>query len=195
MKPLKSTLIALAMSLAAVACAAPDTKTFPEITFSHLPQLNLAVGDVVTSSAFKTSYDLPRVENEMPAVPEAVLRRWADDRLVATGEGSGIATFTVTDASMTASALETDKTLKDWFTDEQAVRYDIRLAATVSIDDPAASASGNAEASAHHSITVPEGASLNDREQALFDMISKTASDLDRALEANVRQHMPGWIR
>lgn len=191
----KSPIIAAMLAVFVTACSAPDTKTFPDITFTHLPEIRLAVSDVVTTSTFKSSFDLPRVENEMPVIPEKVVRGWAGDRLSATGEGTGIATYTVTDARVTASALETDATLKDWFTDEQAVRYDVNLAATLDIDDPGASASGNAEASAHHSITVPEGATLNDREQALFDMISKTASDLDRALEANIRQHLPGWVR
>ncbi|MEQ8666855.1 MAG: hypothetical protein RIC16_14135 [Rhodospirillales bacterium] len=195
MKLSKSPIIAAVLAILVSACTAPDTKTFPDITFTHLPKLHLAVGQVVTSSSFKSSYDLPRVENEMPVVPEKVVRRWAADRLVATGEGTGIATYTVTDARMTASALATDETLKDWFTDEQAVRYDISLAATLTIDDPAASAAGNAEAAASHSITVPEGATLNDREQAIFEMISKTAANLDRALEANIRRHLPGWIR
>lgn len=177
------------------ACTTPDYKRFPDISFGHLPPINMAVGETSVASSFKSSFNLPRVENEMPVLPERVIRGWVSDRIVATGEGTGTLTLTVTDASVTASALETDKNIKAWFTDEQAVRYQVNLAATVEVDDPAVSAQGIAKASAQRSITVPEGATLNDREQALFDMISAASADLDQALETNIRRHLSRWIR
>lgn len=195
MNRFKTLAVIVLVSFGVAACSAPDYSPWPPITFNKTAKLPMAVSNVNSTSTFRSSYDLPRVENEMPVTPEAVVQRWASDRIVATNEGSGTLTYTVTDAKVTAYALETDQTLKAWFTDEQAVRYEIHLAAEVAINDPAASAAGKAEASANRSITVPEKATLNTREQALYDMIKATAMDLDKALEANMRQHLANWVR
>ena len=177
------------------ACAAPQTKVFPDITFSHLPPISIAVDEKSTLSAFQSSYTMPYVEHEMPVLPEAVLRQWAADRLVPSGEGSARLVYTILDASVTAKALSTDETLKAWFTDEQAVKYEVSLKAEVKIDDSANGASGVAEASAKRSVTVPEGATVNERNQTLFDLISAAAGDFNTQLEANVRRYLANWVR
>ena len=180
--------------LGVTACTAPGYQTWQPIGFSQSPKLMMAVSGIESASAFRSSYDLPRVENEMPVNPEASIQRWAKDRIVQSGDGTGTLTYTVTDARVIATALETDESLKAWFTDEQAVRYEINMAARVEVTDPVG-ATGRAEATVTRSITVPEKATLNDREQALYDMIKAAAIDLDQALEANVRQHLSTWMR
>lgn len=195
MKPLKSPAVLIFVGFGLSACTAPDYQSWPPINFKQSAPLSMAVSEVVTVSAFQSSYDLPRVENEMPVNPDATLQRWANDRVAATGERTATLTYTVTDAKVVASALETDQTLKAWFTDEQAVRYEVTLAATVEINDPAAGAAGMAEAAAQRSTTVPENATLNVREEALYELIRATTADFDQALEANVRQHLANWLR
>lgn len=199
MSPFKTSLKKLCLivlvGIGTAACTAPGTQTLPPVTFTASGPLAIAVSNVETTATFNSSYDLPRVENEMPVTPEAVLQRWAKDRIAATGEGTGTLRYTVTDAKVVASALQTDQTLKAWFTDEQAVRYTIDLAGMVEINDPAINANGAVEAAANRSVTVPEGATLNERDKVLYDLIVAATRDFDDALEANVRQYLASWVR
>lgn len=192
--PIRFTTLALVMA-AGVACTVPEENDFPAVSFRHLPTIDMAVADTTVASTFQTFFNLPRVENEMPVLPENVLRNWARDRLVSTGEGQAALTFTVTDARVVVSDLKTDQTLKAWFTNEQAVRYTVSLSAVVSVDDPDLLSSGRAEAATQRSVIVPEDATLNERRQILFDLIVEAAGALDTALEENIGEHLAMWIR
>lgn len=177
------------------ACAAPERNVYPDITFNHLSPINLDVLSVTTVRGYEPSYEMPNVAHEMPVLPEAVMRQWAHDRLVASEQGDARLTYTIVDANVTATSLATDETLKDWFTDEQAIRYEVSLAARIDIADPSRNASGVAEAASKRSITVPEGATLNVRNETLYDLINGAIQDLNNQLDANVREYLAMWVR
>lgn len=188
--------ICLVMALLAVtACAqAVPPPTFPEITFSHLSPYRLAVDNIEIESRFSPSMTAPQIEHTLAQSPERVLRRWVDDRLQAKGGGS-FARFIILDAAVSEQALETDGTLTAVFTNEQALRYEAAAEAILEIRGTAGEFLGKATARVTRTITVPENASLNEREQALFDLIDRMMRNFDTELDANIRTHLAQWIR
>lgn len=183
----------LFVALGACAQVAPPP-TLPEITFAHLTPFQLAVGSVEVESKFSSPLTPPHAEHKIPQSPETVMRRWAEDRLNATG-GETFARFIILDATVTEHALETDGTLTAVFTNEQEMRYQAAAEATLEIRSATGSYLGNATARATRAITIPENATLNERDQALFDMVDRMMQNFNTELEANIRTYLAQWVR
>ena len=66
----------------------------PEMTFRHLPQIQLLVSDIQIETTAPQSTEPPNIAHLFPTPPEQALRNWARDRLVARGTG-GQARFTI----------------------------------------------------------------------------------------------------
>ena len=125
----------------------------------------------------------------MPLAPAQAMRNWATDRLRATGT-SGQAKFIIVDASVKAERLRKKEGLKAMFTLEQAARYDARLEAKLEIETAGGLGKGFATATATRHRTIPEAASINERDDALYRFIEATAKDFDRVMSANIDRHL-----
>lgn len=121
------------------------------------------------------------------------MRRWAGDRLHASG-GQNFARFIILDATVTEQAMNTDGTFKAVFTNEQELRYDAVAEAVLEIRSETGSFLGNATARVSRFITIPENATLNERDQALFDMIDRLMRNFDTELGDNIRVHLSQWV-
>ena len=62
------------------------------------------------------------------------------------------------------------------------------------IDQPATRSSGVTNALARRSITVPENASLAEREQIWFELTENTIRDLDAKFEEEVTAGLPQFL-
>jgi len=188
-------IVFVATLLATGGCAqvAPPS-TFAEITFAHLSPYQLAVSVVEVESRFTSSMKAPHVELALTQPPERVLRRWAADRLQATG-GDIFARFIILNATVTEHALEIDGTLTAVFTNEQALRYEAVVEAILEIRAMAGGFLGNATARVSRSITIPENATLNEREQALFDLVDSLMQNFDTELDGNIQNYLAQWVR
>ncbi len=177
------------------ACAkVPPPPVLAEITFAHLPPYQLAVGSVEVEVQFSSPMTAPHIEHTIPQSPERVMRRWSDDRLDVTG-GDNFARFIILDATVTEQALATDGTLTAVFTNEQALRYEAAAEAVLEIRNASGGFLGNATARVTRTITIPENATLNERDQALFDFIDRLIQNFDTEMDANIRTHLAQWIR
>ncbi len=185
--------VATLLAIGACAQVAPPP-TLAEITFAHLSPYQLAVRGVEVESRFSSSMTPPHVELALTHPPERVLRRWAADRLQATG-GEAFARFIILDATVTEFALETDGTLTAVFTNEQALRYEAAAEALLEIRDATGGFLGNATARVTRTITIPENATLNEREQVLFDLVDRLMRNFDTELDGNIRTHLAQWVR
>ena len=165
-----------------------------EITFAHLSPYQLAVSGVEVEVQFSSPMTAPHIEHTVPQSPEQVMRRWAGDRLNATG-GDSFARFIILDATVTEQALETDGTLTAVFTNEQALRYEAAAEAVLEIRDASGNLLGNATARVTRTITIPENATLNERDQALFDFIDRLMQNFDTEMDENIRIYLAQWIR
>ncbi len=178
------------------ACATPDPMVrFPDITFSHLAPIKLDVGAVDYSQAYISPAKVPNVEHLFPQRPSVVARRWSDDRIEAVGAISRIARVTLINAAVVGSTLDTTEGLKGAFTIDQAARYDATVEILIEIVNSQGVVEGQASAMAQRSMTAPENITLNDRDQLWFELTEAVMRDLDREMEATIREYLAKYVR
>lgn len=183
-------LAALVLAAALAACATPpEENRFAQLTYQHLPEIKLDVADIRVMNAYQPPLEPPNVEHEAPVKPADAAQNWARDRLVATGEDRA-AVFTVETASITEERLETESGISGLFTTEPAERYEARIRVRLAIGGTG----DEIAVEARRTTSVMEGASLNDRERAWYELVEKTMNDLNTQLETSIRKHLAGYL-
>ena len=168
------------------ACAFDDPQNrFADITFAHLPDIRLDVGDVRIEQTYVSPGRDPNVEHRFPVKPEDAALRWGQDRLEAEGDRL-VFRYIVREASVTETALETESGVTGLLTTDQAERYDARIVIDMQILD-GRQVQATASAEARRFITVPEGISLKEREQVWYELTDKLMNDLNSQLEETIR--------
>jgi hypothetical protein len=191
---LRALLLSVAVGLALTGCSSDPRPVYPEITYAGQPPIALDVATVEVVDAYRPPLQAPNVDHLFPVSLSEVVGRWAKDRLRAVG-ADGTARLVVEDASVVQHDLPVRKGVTGLITTDQEARFDGRLAARLEIVKAGGLASGFVEAEARRSQTVAEGVSLEDRDKIFFRMAEHMAKDLDRELEAGVRQHLAPFIR
>ncbi|MBP2314615.1 hypothetical protein [Azospirillum soli] len=192
----------LAASLAALAlsaCQSTPPRPAPRpIDFSNFGPivLNAASIDVVDASRPMGGN---HVEQRSSVPPAEAVRRWANERLQASG-GPGRVRVTIRDASIVETQLPKTGGVQGYFTNDQAQRYDGRIDVEVTGDVPAggpgtASFHGTTKATVTHSRTVPENISLADREATFLDITRRMVEDLNARLDAGIRKDLAPMVR
>ncbi|NQV48390.1 MAG: hypothetical protein HQ504_11510 [Rhodospirillaceae bacterium] len=194
----KTSLIHLAgaavLALSLGACESNmQTRMQPELTYGHLTPLQLNVASLEVVAEYKSSLTAPNVELRLPTSPEKAIRRWAGDRLLVVGT-SGTARLTIINASVIETSLKTVGGLTGALTKEQSERYDVAIEVRLDISDGSGTSYGTANASVGRWITVREDASLNEREQAWFNLVEAVMNDFNGELEKNIRLYLGGWL-
>ncbi|MBT7759834.1 MAG: hypothetical protein HN732_21065 [Rhodospirillaceae bacterium] len=188
-------LTVICFSYLLTACESPlQEVSYPELRFSHLPPIQINVARIDIVEQFRSPLRAPHVEHELPLTPAQAMRNWATDRLRAVGT-SGQAKFIIVDASVKAQQLRKKKGLKATFTLDQAARYNTRLEARLEIETAGGLGQGFATATATRQRTMPEAASINDRDDALYRFIESAAQDFDRVMAANIDRHLAPFKR
>jgi len=184
----------LAVAVAASACNVPPPQdAWPEITYRHLPKIRFDVAEVVIERAYVPPLAKPNVDHMMPNPPVVLAIQWAQDRLVADGQANRLV-FKIVDASVVEKELHTDSGLQDFFTVSQSERYDARLAVEVALVEDSGFTRTVVKAEAEHSVTVPEDASLHEREKIWFKLGETLMNDLGGELERSLHQYMAAYI-
>ena len=188
---------AILMGLAGLAIAACETpamvQQYPDITFGHLPTIDLNATDVRTVSEYKAPMLAPNVDHLFPVPPVQALQRWAQDRLAAKGMGN-VARFTISDASVTETVLTTEPGLKGVFKKEPSSRYDATMAGVLEILDERGFRKGFATARVSRSRSILEGASINERERMWFELTEALMADFNAEMEKNIRAHVGAFV-
>ena len=180
-------LAVLVLGVLLAACETPpERNTFADITFSHQPPIRLDLAAVESKVAYDPPLTPPHAEHLMPKNLGAVAQRWADDRLKAEGS-QGTLTYTVVEASVIAEELETQGGLTGFFTVDQAERYAAKVIVEMKMQRPDGT-TGTATVQASRTTSVPEDATLNERERIWYQMIERLMRDMDGELEATVRR-------
>ena len=190
---------ALASILAVVflltGCATEVQKPgFSQISFAHLQPISLNVARIEVENRYVSPATRPNVEHEFPVSPAAVASNWGRDRLRAVGQ-SGVARVVVLRASVVEDPLKRTTGVTGAFTRDQSERYDAIIDMMVELRDAAGNVRVTAESTAKRSRSVSENVSLIEREKIWFEMTETMMSDLNTALENQVRMHMKEWIR
>ncbi|MFP6759648.1 MAG: hypothetical protein VCC99_15750 [Alphaproteobacteria bacterium] len=189
------TCLALALfCLLAVACVpAPAPPHFPEITFRTEAPFRIAAKTVEIVEAYVPPLRAPNVEHESPVPPSILLRRWAEQRLEAAG-GLDRVRATITDASIVETELATNQTVETSFQTEQAFRFEARAAMRIELVDTAGVVRATVEGTAEQVRTLPENATLLERQEVLFQMSEDVARALDKVLGEILRQHFAAHL-
>jgi hypothetical protein len=190
---------ALASILAVVflltGCATEVQKPgFSQISLAHLQPISLNVARIEVENRYVSPATRPNVEHEFPVSPAAVASNWGRDRLRAVGQ-SGVARVVVRRASVVEVPLKRTTGVTGAFTRDQSERYDAIIDMMVELRDADGNVRVTAESTAKRSRSVSENISLIEREKIWFEMTETMMSDLNTALENQVRIHMKEWIR
>jgi hypothetical protein len=180
--------------LAGCAAAPPEKAALPEMTFSHLAPIELAVAQVEIVDDYTPPLAPPHVERQAPVAPEAALKAWAGRRLKASG-GRGVARFVIRSASLTDVRLATTKGLKGAFTKDQSDRFEAEAVAELLIYEGGGAPAGRIEAEARHSRTIAEDASVNERRRLQYDLVEALMAGFDKEMEKNMRAHLARWLK
>ncbi len=159
----------------------PPNSGFAAITFEHLPDIRLDVGEVLIEESYQGPGRAPHVEHLFPVPPATAALRWAGDRLVAAGSVRR-ARYVVREASVIEVPLETKGGIEGAFTVEQSERYEGRIKVELQILD-GQQIEATAQAESWRSTTVPENVSLRGREEIWYRMTEQLMADLNSELE------------
>lgn len=166
----------------------------PDVTFVHRPPIPLAVSGIDVVVAYAAPGRAPNVENEMPTSPERALRRWAADRLKAEG-GPDRARFTILDAAVVETMPPAGEGLGGMLTGEPPERYDAVAEARLEILGPSGEPLAYTSTRATRSVTVPDSATINEREMAWFDLVEALMADFDADFEHRIHTYLAAWLR
>ncbi|HJS31483.1 MAG TPA: hypothetical protein VJ924_05770 [Alphaproteobacteria bacterium] len=185
----------VAMLLAA--CNTPEPRArFAEMTFEHRGDLRLDVAAVDIDTEYRAPLAAPHVEHLFPVAPEAAMRRWARDRLAATGAPGRRARFIVKDARVIEEKLARTQGIRGAFTRDQTERYTITLEAALQIVGArGVTSEGFAVARATRSRTVAESVTVNQRERAWFELLEEAMRDLDSEFERQIQSNLAQYLR
>ena len=189
-------LVALVLGLGLLsACSSPPASNqFPKLTYQHLLPISFDVKRIEVVGAYQPTGAPPNVEHLIATPPQAAALQWARDRLRAAGLNRTLR-FTVEDAAIVESPLDLKGGIEGLLTTEQSERYEGGLAVTVEIFSDAGAPVGSAEAAASRTITVPESASVVERERVWFTLTEKLVLDLNGQLEKTLVQVFPQYLR
>lgn len=187
--------IGLVPVLAAGGCSSdPPTPFFPELIYGHLAKIPLDVARIQVTTEYVPSLEPPNVEHQAPVPPYALLRRWGEQRLEAGGEGGRVAELVILDASIRETELSVTGGLKGMLRREQGARYDGRAEVRLEIRDAGGQRLAFVTARATRSATVPEGASIAERERVWFTMSEDLVAEIDRIMERQIREHFAPYL-
>lgn len=187
--------VVLAAAFLLAACQSPPpSPSFSDISFADRPPILLDVAEIVIDVPYVEPLEPPHVGETFPVPPLRAARDWASQRLRAVGQ-RGTATVTIVEAGAVEAELERSGGLRGMFTKEQAQRYEVTIAVQIRAVDPEGPRTARAEARVKRSITVPENADLNEREEIQYELTRQTMDDFDQAMTNQVRRHMGQFMR
>lgn len=183
------------VALTLAACPPPPPRpTYPDITFTDKPPINLDVAEIKIDVPYIEPLDAPHVGESFPVPPLRAARNWVQQRLRAVGR-SGSVTVTIVEAGAVEAELKQAGGLKGLFTKQQAQRYDVTINMQILAIDPVGPRTARAGAQVRRSTTVPENADLNQREEIQYKLTKDAMAEFDKAMESQIRQHLTGFVR
>ena len=183
----------LSLALSACSSSSPPIQRLPEMSFLYKPPIRLNVARVEVVSEYSAPAVRPNIEYDMPVSPENAVRRWAQDRLKATGK-EGILRVVIKKASATETPLQQDLGVSGMFKKEQQARVDENLEVTMQMLDDHQFTVADVTGKSFRSRTEPEGQKLNERDQLLYDMTYDLVRGYDEEVDSNIRAGFAKWI-
>ena len=189
------TLLTILLPFAVAACVAqPSPQQFAEISFSHLEPIRIDVASIEIVDAFRPTFSDPNVEHRAPTSPALAARRWAEDRLLATGASPRRATYTIEQAAIVEVPLEGPGGVRGLVTNSQSERYDAELIVEIAVFSTTGTREGIARATARRSQTVAENTTLAERERVWQEMVEALSDDINGRLEKTINETLQPFL-
>ncbi len=186
--------IILAVTVLTACATTVPRAPYPEITFSHLPPIKLDVAKIVYAPSYRPPIAAPNIGHDFPVPPARAAERWIADRLVAAGT-VGQAKIVIRQATATETKLKIKNGVSGAFTTDQAWRYDTRVEVAIDAVHPNRKIKGQASTVAQQSKTVPEDASLSQREDVWFALTENVMRKFNETFEAQIRKNLAEFIK
>ena len=179
------------MILAALGGCATESPfaEFADITFRHLPSINLRVVDIQIDNKVARNVLAPHVGHKFPVPPVDALRRWGEDRLRPAGS-KGTARFTILEADAVEERLKIDDGIRATFTKEQSESYLVTVSASLEVFDENGIRRAFIKAKSERRKTVAEDITLNGRRQVWFAIMEKLMAEFNAEMERNIQRYM-----
>lgn len=171
----------------------PDAPHYPELTYGHYGMIGLDVASVEFVPLYVEPKRPPHVEQLAPVSPLAAMERWTSDRLRAVGR-EGYARVVVSNASIIETPLQTTGGVRGWFTTDQAARYNAVIEVEIQIRDSNNVQRAFTRARAERARSVPENASIADRERVLFELVEATTTEINTELDRSIHQYLQRYV-
>lgn len=183
----------LGFVLSACSSSSPQIQRLPEMSFLYKPPIRLNIARVEVVSEYSAPAQRPNIEYDMPVSPENAVRRWAQDRLKATGK-QGILRVVIKKASATETPLQQDLGFSGMFKKEQKARVDENLEVTLQMLDDHQFTVADVTGKAFRSRTEPEDQKPAERDQLLYDMTYDLVRGFDDEVDSNIKSGFANWI-
>lgn len=192
MRRFYSILVFSVMAMGLAACQPPGKPNYPDITFDHLPPIELNVAEIVINTPYQEPLEPPHVGEQFPMSPSRAARRWAEDRLRATGE-RGSVTVTIIESSAVETELERTTGVTGLLTKDQAQSYEVRIEMSIEAMDPVGPRAGSASIRVTKKTSVAEDATVNEREQTWHKLTQNTMNNFNEAMEKQIGNTLSGF--
>lgn len=158
------------------------------------PAFSFAVGSVdLKKSAELVPMDV-QSKYQFPTTIDTGVEKWTASRLRAAG-GANRLEVDILHSSVTEEALPVEKGFMGAFKDEQNRRYTARLKLALNLYSPDRyTARAGVESEVHRSTTLPESASLAQRQQAFNDLVTGLLQQMDIDLSQRIPQYMQPYM-
>ena len=191
---MRITLIFLPLLLLTTACDAPRLADFMPISFANRTPIQLDIYEMNVQNEYQQPKRPPYVEHLFPIPLEQAIETWAQDRIKTAGSDRSLL-LVVKNASVTEKNLPTTTGIMGWFTDDQEKEYTGNVLVELRIYGNRALSLASTEVHATRSITLPQSASLAERDELFYQLTKALMRDLNAELEKNIHQYFSDYIQ
>lgn len=181
-------------ALGLAACQPPAGPKYPDITFDHLPPIELDVAEIVIRTPYREPLEPPHVGEQFPVTPSRAALNWAQDRITAVGT-SGEAVVTIVESGAVEKELERTEGVKGLFTKDQAQAYEVVVEMKIEARTSEGQRKGSAVMRVTKKTSVPEDATMNEREETWYQLTKDVMNSFNDAMEQQIRSSLGAFMR
>ena len=189
-----SILVFSVMAMGLAACQPPGKPKYPDITFDHLPPIELNVAEIVIKTPYQEPLEPPHVGEQFPVSPSRAARRWAADRLRAVGD-RGSVTVTIIESSAVETELKRTTGVTGLLTKDQAQSYEVKIEMSIEAMEPDGPRSGSASIRVTKKTSVAEDATMNEREDTWYKLTQNVMNNFNEAMEKQIGKTLAGFTK
>lgn len=185
-------LLAAALALLTACQPAPSEQRYPLPSFRNKASINI---DGSAIQLRDEGNGKSQSNTALPVSPVDAIKSWASDRVRAAGQDGRIEVI-ISEAYINETPLAVKDGFAGFFTDEQAARYDGAMRVTVRLYKSDSNiAVAEASGAVTRTRTVAEKDTIQQREEAKYQMVKEMITALDGVVEKNIYTYFQNHLR